>query len=546
MARDEEHFWKRTLLTTFAVVAAPIVLLNGLLAFNIFSTAQREVDGLAAESLALAESRLDEAATALISLGIKGVRSCGDADVAALGQALNRSHFIAEAGLTDAAGERMCATTDAPRVVRRLSPEHGTISPDVAISLVGLGDSPNAKMIRMQWLHPDGVTLRVLAYAQDIFPYFLKSRITAGFIADARLIDGAVIARKLTDERLAEPDPTGLPPVIASAASQRYPLRIAVATPVIAVARANATLFIYANIAGLAIALVAAAVSVLLNRRSGGPIREIADGIRKGEFVPYYQPVINISNGRLAGCEVLVRWKKPDGRIVPPGRFVALAEASGEIFPMTLSLMETARDDLADLYSERPTLKLGFNLCAGHFEDLSLIGEVERIFLGSALNMTQLMFEVTERQPLQDIERARQIIAKLQSLGARVALDDVGTGHGGLSYLLKLGVDVMKMDKMFVDAIGTDRYSVAIVDSMVKLAEDMNLDLIAEGVETFEQVEYLRNKGVRLAQGYVFAPPLPASSFRALVEAMAPVRRRDPREGAAAPGRFYNGALRSA
>ena len=153
--------------------------------------------------------------------------------------------------------------------------------------------------------------------------------------------------------------------------------------------------------------------------------------------------------------------------------------------------------------------------------------------------MTQLMFEVTERQPLADILRARLVIAKLQALGARVALDDVGTGHGGLSYLLKLGVDVMKMDKMFVDAIGTDRYSVAIVDSMVKLADDMNLDLIAEGVETFEQVEYLRAKGVRMAQGYVFAPPLPASSFRALVEAMTP-------SSAAAPARRPQGATMSA
>jgi sensor c-di-GMP phosphodiesterase-like protein len=218
----------------------------------------------------------------------------------------------------------------------------------------------------------------------------------------------------------------------------------------------------------------------------------------------------------------LVRWRKPDGRMAPPGSFIGLAEASDQIFPLTRALMESALADLGEAYRARPGLKVGFNLVARHFDDVSIVDDVERIFAGSQIGIGQLMFEVTERQPLTDIPRARIVISKLQALGARVALDDVGTGHGGLSYLLKLGVDVMKMDKMFVDAIGTSRYSVAIVDSLVRLASDMNLDLIAEGVETIEQVEYLRAKGVRMAQGYVFAPPLPASSYLALVKAMTP------------------------
>jgi sensor c-di-GMP phosphodiesterase-like protein len=108
----------------------------------------------------------------------------------------------------------------------------------------------------------------------------------------------------------------------------------------------------------------------------------------------------------------------------------------------------------------------------------------------------------------------------LQALGIKVAIDDVGTGHGGLSYLLKLGVDIIKIDKMFVDAIGTERYSQTIIETLVELGRTMNMEVIAEGVERFEQVEYLRLKGVNEAQGYVFAPPLPASSYLALVEAM--------------------------
>ena len=127
------------------------------------------------------------------------------------------------------------------------------------------------------------------------------------------------------------------------------------------------------------------------------------------------------------------------------------------------------------------------------------------------------------RHPLESLAAARRVIASLQELGVRVAIDDVGAGHGGLSYLLKLGVDIIKIDKLFVDAIGAERHSTAIIKSLVELARSMRMDIVAEGVENFEQVAYLRDHGIRLAQGYVFAPPLPGSSFLQLVEATDPV-----------------------
>ena len=117
------------------------------------------------------------------------------------------------------------------------------------------------------------------------------------------------------------------------------------------------------------------------------------------------------------------------------------------------------------------------------------------------------------------------MIAALQGLGVRVAIDDVGTGHSGLSYMLKLGVDIIKIDKMFVDAIGTDRNSTTIIETLIDLAHNMRMDIIAEGVETFEQVLHLRELGIRAAQGYVFAPPLPGVSFLQLVEAIAPLHQ---------------------
>lgn len=528
MTRDDGRSWRKALLIGLAIVAAPILALNGLLAFSAVTSAEREVDDIAAEALKIAEARLDEAATVLISLGVSGLNDCSPANLAAMRASAYRARYVAELTVVDGQGDAVCSGVGATRAVRGASPEHGTLNPDVMLSVVAVGGGGEAEQfIRLHWRHPDGTGLRVLMPGEDIFPVFLRSRLSASFVAEAVMLDGTLIARKENGSGLGAPQSSFLPSVAESASSQRYPIRIDIAAPGSAIAQANASLFVYANIAGLVLAVFAAVIAILSSRRSGGEAREIAEAIRRREFVPYYQPVIDITSGRLVGCEVMARWLKPDGQILPPGRFISLAEASGEIFPMTIALMERARDDLGEIYAERPTLKLGFNLCAGHFDDVVIVADVERIFSDSPIRMTQLMFEVTERQPLTDIPRARLVIGQLQALGARVALDDVGTGHGGLSYLLKLGVDVMKMDKMFVDAIGTDRYSVAIIDSMVKLADDMNLDLIAEGVETFEQVERLREKGIRMAQGYVFAPPLPASSFRALVEAMTPPGRRE-------------------
>ncbi len=118
---------------------------------------------------------------------------------------------------------------------------------------------------------------------------------------------------------------------------------------------------------------------------------------------------------------------------------------------------------------------------------------------------------------------ARGVIEALQELGCKVAIDDVGTGHGGLSYMLKLGVNYIKIDKLFVDAIGTELYSTTIIETLISLARSMHMEIFAEGVETFDQVKYLRDRGIFLAQGYAFAPPLPAALFRQLVEAANPL-----------------------
>ena len=272
-----------------------------------------------------------------------------------------------------------------------------------------------------------------------------------------------------------------------------------------------------------AILMILGMFSMLMPRRApGNPVAEIESALKAGEFVPYYQPIVDIRSGQLRGAEVLVRWRKADGTLVLPGAFIPLAESSGLIREMTRDLMRRVCAEAGHALGCRPALKISFNFAGQLFSDEGIVKDVRKIFSGSPIKLSQVVLEVTERDPIENFTATRQTIAAFQGLGVRIAIDDVGTGHSGLSYMLKLGVDIIKIDKIFVDAIGTDRNSTTIVQTLVDLAHNMRMDVVAEGVENFEQVMYPRELGVRSAQGYVFAPPLPGKSFLQLVEAIDP------------------------
>ncbi len=207
-----------------------------------------------------------------------------------------------------------------------------------------------------------------------------------------------------------------------------------------------------------AIILALGVFSALIPRRTpGNPVTAIENALRAGEFVPYYQPIVDIRSGQLRGAEVLVRWRKPDGTLVLPGSFIPLAESSGLIRDMTRDLMRRVCAEAGSALGCRPALKISFNFAGQLFSDDSIVKDVRKIFSGSPIKLSQVVLEVTERDPIENFTATRQTIAAFQELGVRIAIDDVGTGHSGLSYMLKLGVDIIKIDKMFVDAIGTDR-----------------------------------------------------------------------------------------
>ena len=307
--------------------------------------------------------------------------------------------------------------------------------------------------------------------------------------------------------------------------SDKFGFDAEIATPRERIAAQHADLKWFGLLGAGVLLIAATGIAVLLPRGTPrNPMAEIEHALEAGEFVPYYQPIVDIRTGRVRGAEVLARWRKPDGTLVLPGAFIPLMESSGLIHTLTQNLMQKVRDEAGPSIGRRSDLRIAFNFAGKLFSEPTIVKDVRNIFANSPIKFSQVILEVTERDPIVNFTKTRQTIAALQGLGVRIAIDDVGTGHSGLSYMLKLGVDIIKIDKIFVDAIGTDRNSTTIVETLVDLARNMRMDVVAEGVENFEQVMHLRTLGVRLAQGYVFAPPLPGSSFLQLVEAIDPLQ----------------------
>ena len=230
-------------------------------------------------------------------------------------------------------------------------------------------------------------------------------------------------------------------------------------------------------------------------------------GLARREFIPFYQPVVDSRTREVVGFEALLRWQR--GRnMVPPGTFIAYAEEQDLILPMTDQLLEQV---IADLPSLAPTQWVSVNLVAAHIEQPHLSGQLQRHGWPSPDRLT---FELTEREPITDIQAAMGEIATLQEKGYHFKLDDFGTGYGGFAYLQRLGIRQIKIDKMFVDTIGTDDPKRNLLEAIIAFGLKSDMEMIAEGVETQAQVDYLIQHGVHLIQGYVYARPMPLGKLR--------------------------------
>ncbi len=511
---------------------SPLLAAQIAISWQVQKQADTTVADLSSRLVLRAEAAIDAGLETLAMLARAKVADCSPASLDVMRRAVSGNYLIKEVGVTGDDGRRIVCNHIGDRFdVAALSSTFSARSGSVTLQIVRLSNT-GQRGLMMTWKFGDGSGLSALLPPEIVVPDILPASIHEAGLGMLTLTDGTLVGTVPARRSGASEARFGANTVTGTARSERYPLQAGLYVP-LSIFRVEMTVLQALGYAGgVLIAAVIIGLIIYGFTRPVSAAREMREAMERGAFIPYYQPVVNIRTGRLMGCEVLMRRREPDGTIIPPSMFIALAESTGLALPMTRRLMETVRDDLNAIYGARPHLSLSVNLFDDHFESLRIIRDVEMIFGSSQIAFKQITLEITERQPLANIDRARVVVRRLQELGARVALDDAGTGHGGLAYLQQLGIDVIKIDKLFIDTIDADDSPSPILDSMIKLGHELGMELVAEGVEAMEQVEYLRRRGVTAAQGFLFAPPLPARAFLDLVAAMDPVGERPQAETA--------------
>ena len=239
------------------------------------------------------------------------------------------------------------------------------------------------------------------------------------------------------------------------------------------------------------------------------------------EFVTFYQPIINLSSGEVEAFEALVRWQHPELGLLAPIEFLDLAESTGLIVEISESVMRTAcRQTLQWQKQGRKNLRIAVNISARHFRQKNFIDRLMHIVAESQLDPRSLELELTESSIMENPEAAAESLREIRALGIAIAIDDFGTGYSSMSYLKQFSVDTLKVDRSFVSCVAEDLHNAAMVRAMVTLAHDLNLRVVAEGIETEAELAFLKHLQCDEGQGYFFSKPQPA---QALSEMLFPV-----------------------
>ncbi|MEU7905554.1 EAL domain-containing protein [Actinoplanes sp. NPDC049118] len=243
-------------------------------------------------------------------------------------------------------------------------------------------------------------------------------------------------------------------------------------------------------------------------------------GLEQKQFVVLYQPVVDMETERLTGVEALVRWRHPEDGLLSPNQFIANAEANGLIVPLGRWVLREACEQLARWRRETPDaagLVMNVNLSARQFQYAGLVDDVAAALADAGIPAGSLTLEITESMLMVDIDGAIETLGALRELGVRLAIDDFGTGYSSLNYLKQLPVDIIKIDRTFVEQVDTDAEDVALIDAVVGLGQALRLQTVAEGIETDGQWAMLRQIGCDQGQGYLFGRPGDAASVTGLL-----------------------------
>ncbi len=265
-------------------------------------------------------------------------------------------------------------------------------------------------------------------------------------------------------------------------------------------------------------------------------INDLHRALERNEFLLHYQPQVSLKTGEITGVETLIRWKHPQHGLVPPAKFIPLAEETRLILPISEWVLRTACTQMAEWHKQGFKLSVAINLSPTQIAEPGLQEMVEGVLRSTGINPKYLELEITENILIQRPEVVYKIFKQLRAQGVRLAIDDFGTGYSSLNYLSRLPIDKLKIDKSFIPDIANDPNDRSIVEAIISMAHSLRLKAIAEGVEAEDQAEFLRRLNCDEAQGYLFG--MPASKEEMDITLAASATRQLPHPSAA-----YNGAM---
>lgn len=304
--------------------------------------------------------------------------------------------------------------------------------------------------------------------------------------------------------------------------SDKYPFKIAIDFSTVTWSEKTISSFII--IGAILLTLLALSLSyIILNI----PKRNLQQAISKNELVPYYQLVVSAADQKWRGVEVLVRWQHPKKGLIMPNQFISLAENSKLIIPMTKMLMKKVAKNLSANINQLPKpFYVSFNIHASQLEGHNLIDDCKQFLSLFPLNSITLTLEIVESHFIDSSNNLQELLNEFNKIGVTIAMDDFGTGYSNFGYLQKYKIDHLKIDKLFVSRICNTPSETHLIETIISLAKKLNMDIVAEGVETVEQLHYLTRQGVEFIQGFLFSKPAPLNEM--LVLLTKPIKRIKP------------------
>lgn len=503
---------KVLIVSIFLAVCAGLVPLGAV----IYLSHKRAVDGerlhlreYANWTLKRAGLTLGQARKALAQIASVPLRDCSSEHLRLMRQLSVDASAVKELGFAERTGPRCTSSSVSDMSLADRGPDH--VFADGAALYLGIQGSQG----------PDGEKIAVnrgsyyaFVRAQRMIDVLSDTRMTLGLAtASGKLIavSGEIspdLLARFSGDASAEGETDAN--IFASSASDGL-IAFAVAERDVLKPRLDRELWFLVPFSLVASLLLVGAITWGTRRRLSQH-GELLDAIKDGEMIAHYQPIVDVSTGACVGGEALIRWRRSDGTIVPPSLFIPLAEQNGILPAITDAMAGCVATDMAEFLSENPQLHVSINASASDIESGRLPSLLDRVILRSGIAAQQIWIEVTEREFIH-ADAARKHVAALRAAGYVVAIDDFGTGYSSLSLLEQLPLDVLKIDKSFVDAIGKDAATSIVTPSIIKMAHALHLSIVAEGVETKEQVTYLRRAGVQYAQGWYYAKALPPAEF---------------------------------